>query len=65
MITDHAWAPSGGWDGDANCRICGVVLGSKNIGGWGMVWPQKCEHYVLEHDVWVPGLDRLIERSGN
>jgi hypothetical protein len=51
--------------GEANCRMCGVVLGNKDLGGWGHLWPEKAEHYVLEHDVWVPGLDRLIERSGN
>ena len=51
--------------GDANCRICGEVLGNKDLAGYGMLWPEKAEHYVLEHDVWVPGLDRLIERSGN
>jgi hypothetical protein len=51
--------------GDATCRICGAVLGNKDLGGWGHLWPEKADHYVLEHDVWVPGLDRLIERSGN
>lgn len=51
--------------GHANCRICGEQLGSADLGGFGMVWPEGCEHYVLRHGVWVPGLDRLIERSGN
>lgn len=49
--------------GHANCRICGVELGSADLGGHGFVWPEKAEHYVLEHDVWVPGLDRLLERA--
>ncbi len=51
--------------GYADCRMCGVQLGCADLGGWGHLWPEKAEHYVLEHDVWVPGLDRLIERSGN
>lgn len=51
--------------GYAECRMCGAQLGSRDFGGWDHLWPEKAEHYVLEHDVWVPGLDRLIERSGN
>lgn len=51
--------------GHAECRICGIELGCADMAGWGFLWPEKCEHYVLTHDVWVPGLDRLIERSGN
>lgn len=51
--------------GVANCRICGFELGSADLGAFGHMWPEKADHYVLEHDVWVPGLDRLIERSGN
>lgn len=51
--------------GYANCRICNKPLGTKDLYGHGFIWPEQCEHYVLEHGVWVPALDRLIERSEN
>jgi hypothetical protein len=45
-----------GW---AECRMCGERLGSADLHGLGFVWPQKAEHYVLEHDIWTPGCDAL------
>jgi len=47
-----------GW---ADCRICGARLGTKDLTGYGLVWPEKCEHYVEAHDVWTEGLDRLLK----
>jgi len=47
-----------GW---ANCRICGAGLGTKDLTGYGLVWPEKCEHYVEAHGVWTEGLERLLK----
>lgn len=46
--------------GHADCRICGVKLGSKDLTGWGFMWPEQAEHYILEHDVWTPDCTRLL-----
>ena len=43
-----------GW---ADCRICGRQLGTRDFFGYGFLWPEKAEHYVLEHDVWTPECD--------
>jgi hypothetical protein len=43
------------WMGRASCRICGAQLGSRCLtfdGSW--VWPEKLEHYVLEHNLVLP-----------
>lgn len=48
-----------GW---ATCRICGARLGTRDLVGYGLVWPERAEHYVLEHDVWTPGCILLLER---
>ena len=45
-----------GW---ADCRICGVMLGTHDVGSHGFVWPEKADHYITEHNVWTPGLDAL------
>ena len=47
------------YKGFAECRLCKAALGSSDLSGLGFVWPQKAEHYVLEHDVWTPGRDAL------
>lgn len=46
-----------GW---AECRICGVKLGSRDLFGHGFVWPEKAEHYILNHNVWTPDCDALL-----
>lgn len=46
-----------GW---AECRICGEKLGTRDFFGHGFVWPERAEHYVLEHDVWTKGCDELL-----
>lgn len=43
-----------GYMGWADCRICGDRLGTRDFFGHGFVWPEKADHYVLEHDVWTP-----------
>lgn len=50
-----------GW---AECRICGERLGTKDLGGHGLVWPEKAEHYITEHGVWTPDCDRLLAAGG-
>jgi hypothetical protein len=46
-----------GW---ANCRICDVQLGTKDLTGWGFIWPERAEHYITEHEVWTPECSRLL-----
>lgn len=46
--------------GHADCRICGAELGFRDLGDFGLVWPEKAEHYVLEHGVWLPDCDKLL-----
>ncbi len=46
-----------GW---AECRICGLMLGTKDIGRFGFVWPEKAEHYIEAHGVWTPGLTAFV-----
>ncbi len=46
--------------GYANCRICGRQLGTADLYGFGFIWPEKAEHYVLDHDVWTPECDDLL-----
>lgn len=48
-----------GW---ANCRICRQRLGTRDLGGFGLVWPEGAEHYVIEHGVWTPGCSELLSR---
>lgn len=45
--------------GHAECRICGVELGCADFHGYGFTWPEKAEHYILEHDVWTPECNDL------
>ena len=47
-----------GW---ANCRICDENLGSSDLGGHGFVWPELAEHYIVEHGVWTPDLNKLAD----
>jgi hypothetical protein len=46
-----------GW---ADCRICGVHLGSQDVGNHGFIWPAKAEHYLEAHNVWTPGCVMLL-----
>ena len=48
-----------GW---ANCRICDENLGSSDLGGHGFVWPELAEHYIIEHGVWSPDLNKLADQ---
>jgi len=47
--------------GSARCRICEQRLGSSDLGNDVFVWPSGCEHYIISHDVWTPGLDKLLK----
>ena len=46
-----------GW---AECRICGEKLGTRDLFGHGFVWPERAEHYVLNHHVWTPECDEML-----
>lgn len=38
----------------ALCQICFSQLGDSDVTNGLHVWPEKCAHYVLNHDVWMP-----------
>jgi len=50
------------YKGSADCRLCGICLGSRDMisqdGKW--QFPEKYEHYIEEHNV-VPSLDFIID----
>jgi hypothetical protein len=49
-----------GWMGYAHCRICKESLGTHDFSAHGFVWPEKAEHYILAHGLWIPDLDDLL-----
>ena len=54
------------WRGWSSCRICGARLGTQCLtidGTW--VWPQRLEHYVMEHDLVLPAefVEHLLTSS--
>lgn len=49
-----------GYRGRANCRICSLQLGSRDLFGHGFMWPEKAEHYVIVHHVWTPECDEML-----
>ena len=49
-----------GYMGYASCRICSKLLGTSDMEGYGFIWPQEAEHYLLEHGVWTPGCTALL-----
>ena len=48
--------------GFASCRICQTPLGTCDMLTHGMLYPQKAEHYLVEHSVWTPECDELLHR---
>lgn len=57
--------PTGGevamsYFGEADCRMCGVKLGHRDLFGYGFIWPEKAEHYIENHNVWTPDCDALL-----
>jgi hypothetical protein len=49
-----------GYMGWANCRMCGLRLGTRNFFSYGFVWPEMAGHYVLDHKVWTPECDEML-----
>jgi len=49
-----------GYMGRANCRICDEELGSRDLFGYGFVWPEKADHYVLVHKVWTQECGEML-----
>jgi hypothetical protein len=37
------------WRGYSACRLCGDTLGTKDMSDGEYVWPEKFEHYVIDH----------------
>ena len=46
-----------GW---ANCRMCGQRLGTRDLFGYGFVWPELADHYIIDHKVWTPECDEML-----
>jgi hypothetical protein len=51
------------YKGSTTCRICGAMLGSHDLSAYGFIWPEKAEHYILEHAVWTADCALLVERA--
>lgn len=49
-----------GYFGYAECRICHQRLGTRDMFGYGFIWPEKAEHYIDTHQVWTPGCAKLL-----
>ena len=45
----------GGWCGTALCRLCDESFGACDMTDGVWIWPERLEHYVLEHAVSLPG----------
>ncbi len=56
-IGGDVWMSYLGW---ADCRMCGQRLGTRDLFGYGFVWPERAEHYVLDHRVWTPECDEML-----
>ena len=59
-VDAHPGIQAKGW---AECRLCGAQLGSMDLTRFGYVWPEKAEHYVVEHDVWTPECSAILQRA--
>lgn len=50
--------------GHAQCRICKTELGHRDLGAhigpYLFIWPEKAEHYILDHGVWTRDCDILL-----
>lgn len=42
------------WMGYSSCRICGLTLGVSCLTDGVYIWPEKLEHYILEHKISLP-----------
>jgi hypothetical protein len=56
-VDAHPGIQAMGW---ASCRICGANLGSRDLTRFGYVWPEKAEHYLVDHGVWTPECEGLL-----
>lgn len=46
--------------GKATCRLCTRELGNADLYGFGYIWPELAEHYILDHKVWTPECSALL-----
>jgi hypothetical protein len=51
------------WAGYAGCRICDETLGTQCLTDGFYIWPEKLEHYILEHKIFLP--DEFINHAKN
>ena len=51
LMNGAAWQ---GYMGFAQCRICGELLGTQDMTDGTYVWPEKLEHYLVDHGVRLP-----------
>ncbi|MEK6833229.1 MAG: hypothetical protein AABY32_04225 [Nanoarchaeota archaeon] len=42
------------WRGFAGCRICDTLLGTRCLSDGTWIWPQRLEHYIIEHNIVLP-----------
>lgn len=57
VVVDHLKNASIGhiqYRGWSNCRICNANLGSRTLSDGVYTWPEKLEHYLVEHSVMLP-----------
>lgn len=47
--------------GFAECRLCGERLGTRDLFGYGYIWPERAEHYILNHKVWTPDCTEMLQ----
>ncbi len=57
-VDAHPGIQAKGW---ASCRICGAQLGSMDLTRYGYVWPEKADHYLVEHGIWTPECSDLLQ----
>lgn len=51
------------WKGYSACRICDKILGTRCLTDGAYIWPEKLEHYIVEHDIFLP--QEFIDHAKN
>lgn len=51
------------WKGYSSCRICKKLLGTCCLTDGVYIWPEKLEHYILEHKIYLP--DDFVNHAKN
>lgn len=55
------------WRGFSTCRLCGECLGTTCLSDGTYIFPEKFEHYLLEHNVKPPQefIDHVLANQSN